>query len=711
MEKNTLKYLKSILPKYLDLRALKDIQSKFSKIGNLLLRDEQYRKEKVVAHSFTGLGKDVSSKDPRPWRRIPNVRNFTITLRPLDWLLQLFGIDKRSAPKLEFYAWKNAPMNRYVNYMFKRLRKQVKLGMYEEAGKTLRLLMNSVAYRTACFNSVVRNWHRKYPLWMVEDWLRELDELIATRATKIDYRRVYMEEPKKLRPLGVPTMPWRVYLHMYNNILTQWRMVTETGKQHGYLPQKGVQTAWNSLVKMMNKPNLYGADFKGFFDNVTHDGISVVLADLGLPYDEVDFVRSLNESIVQLPELVRIEEKQIDLVGQTCLDDSPDWCDLGPSEGVGSVWDEERFLRGSPSWDSIPDLKSEDGLSVVWDALIENELSEDPKYRKEVGVPQGAPTSCGLATLVLRPLETEIDILAYADDTITAPDSSDWDPEKFFNRKELGIRLKPASSEWLKKDGVWQVKSFKFLGVRYYPPEFVPLPNFFMVEWLEKKGFKLHWALAYWYRKYASLGYWRPEKFVADTRNGATLEFTRKEAFLSWLHTAREYMLLDMEYTRKGYFFNKSLATWLLHNYKKFEKIKSPSKLLWNNRLTGWFTSRMFSNSWDLRTEQDFHLTYRKDSWMAFCWPVYADENKLDYKGITVFTASSFACNDLARLIKNPVEYKEREKKNWRFVYTGPKIREDSNLSYKNWLGLYSRGYWRSIRRLEWGRFDWGGTW
>lgn len=100
---------------------------------------------------------------------------------------------------------------------------------------------------------------------------------------------------------------------------------------------------------MMNKPNLYGADFKGFFDNVTHDGISVVLADLGLPYDEVDFVRSLNESIVQLPELVRIEEKQIDLVGQTCLDDSPDWCDLGPSEGVGSVWDEERFLRGSPS--------------------------------------------------------------------------------------------------------------------------------------------------------------------------------------------------------------------------------------------------------------------------------------------------------------------------------------------------------------------------
>lgn len=66
MIKNTLKYLKSIIPRYMDLRVLKNIQSKFSTTGNLLLRDEQFRKENVVAHKLTGFGKDIDMKVLRP---------------------------------------------------------------------------------------------------------------------------------------------------------------------------------------------------------------------------------------------------------------------------------------------------------------------------------------------------------------------------------------------------------------------------------------------------------------------------------------------------------------------------------------------------------------------------------------------------------------------------------------------------------------------
>lgn len=115
----------------------------------------------------------------------------------------------------------------------------------------------------------------------------------------------------------------------------------------------------------MSSPNIYEADFKGFFDNVTHDGIVVEMCEIGLPPKELDFICDLMESIPKLPGVVRLEESDSDLIGQTYLDGSPEWCDSGPSEGIGSIWDEERFLRGSPSWDSIPDLKSEDGLSVV----------------------------------------------------------------------------------------------------------------------------------------------------------------------------------------------------------------------------------------------------------------------------------------------------------------------------------------------------------
>lgn len=72
-----------------------------------------------------------------------------------------------------------------------------------------------------------------------------------------------------------------------------------------------------------------------------------------------------------------------------------------------------------------------------------------------------------------------------------------------------------------------------------------------------------------------------PERFVADTRKGATLEFTRREAFLSYLYEAREGILqLENEYMRKNYFFNKPLSKWLAYNLGKFEKLKSAPKLL-----------------------------------------------------------------------------------------------------------------------------------
>jgi hypothetical protein len=40
----------------------------------------------------------------------------------------------------------------------------------------------------------------------VEMHLRKLRSLIKRRATKINYSRVYLDEPDKVRPLGVPTL-------------------------------------------------------------------------------------------------------------------------------------------------------------------------------------------------------------------------------------------------------------------------------------------------------------------------------------------------------------------------------------------------------------------------------------------------------------------------------------------------------------------------
>jgi len=59
-------------------------------------------------------------------------------------------------------------------------------------------------------------------------------------------------------------------------------------------------------------PNIYEADFKGFFDSISLEGLSEVLTEhLNLPIDEVKHIETLNRSLVklndydELPEITR----------------------------------------------------------------------------------------------------------------------------------------------------------------------------------------------------------------------------------------------------------------------------------------------------------------------------------------------------------------------------------------------------------------------
>lgn len=611
----------------------------------------------------------------RPWHILPSIQGFRIKLSPNDWLLTLFGLKKRFPNKMEFDTWLNDDSNGYIDYMFQRISKEVRMKKFEEAAKTIWILMNSPAYQGSALNHVLRNWHRKLPCNQVIHVMKQVRKLVRNKETRLKFARVYLQETNKLRPLGVPAMSWRIYLHMYNNCIVQWRLVSEGNKQHGYLPGRGVITAWQEISDRLSRPNIFEADFKGFFNNVTHEGLHKTLVEvLGFPVSEADWIRQLNQSTVKLTSKDEIIEPDREVRYQSDGKLNPSMDNYSSVYKLSQDLYEKFIIEGnSPEPEEDPNAKwwESDGLDYP-------EPDEDPNLREEImnsvdighkriGVPQGAPTSCSLATLALRSLESKYDVIIYADDIIYFPSDDEGNPFEDLNDIFYGIEVNMEKSRWLKRKGKWVIESFKFLGIRYFPERII-YSNITWYSVLTLQSITIAKQVI-------------PPKFVAETRKGANLEFTDKESLLSYLAIARE-LLLDSKYLGKR-LTSGSLEDWLTSRISFWIRLSNKAKLLFGaiavdhkgrtmsleylnslnpiirkwvhkrgiiivrNPLTGYLLSRLQSNSWNISNKQDFSLTYNKDSWIAQSWERYSVQWIIPHSKLNVFTSSSFAIHDI----------------------------------------------------------------
>jgi len=577
--------------KYINLSILKIL----SRANDLLQLDRNARKVKATVQSDYDRGGRFKRDVVRPWKEIPNIWKFDIEKGLFDWLLLLFGYLRRSFTKLTFYSWKSGHANAYLDYMFRRLYTQVKLKDTLGARKTFWLLLNSSSYRVSAFNYVCKGWYKNMDVAIVHRTLEQVKKLALTKNTDIQFKRTYIlkADGKSWRPLGVPSLAWRVYLHMINNLITQWRLVSEGNAQHAYLPGRGVITAWERLMELIEKPHIYEADYEKFFDSVSHVGIRHAMVEkLGIPESIKEFINSLNESLVELA--------QEDLITE-------------PDRGVIITKDDKYNPQANPDLDprsisghGFLEYTNNPGL---YKTLFEAEKAVrqgkarlknvDPSYPKRLlldstgepymkmnGVPQGAPTSCSTATLPLRFLEAKYELLLYADDVIYFPKSADSNPERELTIPQLGLRVNPSKSRWVKKNGQWVADELRFLGFKYVPRKQLPLLNPHFVENLYLfvildvlligvPLFSLIWFVLNW-NGIRNLS--RP-RFMASTRSGSDLEFTRKQAFLAFLNNARTWML-NTSATQE--LRGERLESWILSLYPKFENIKNPVKL-WTN--------------------------------------------------------------------------------------------------------------------------------
>jgi len=176
----------------------------------------------------------------------PNISNFKVILGPLCWIFAMLDYSKRVNNFMLFRNYKNGAVNRKLFYYFYMLYLFKKRQNYKGYWALAEVILKDKDYMLAVFNKTHATWYKDYSLQQVISILNEVSIIVnsPSESLNINFKRVYIpksNDPKDLRvrPLGVPSLSWRVYLSMLNNVINFIRVESEnTSEQHGYLPQK-----------------------------------------------------------------------------------------------------------------------------------------------------------------------------------------------------------------------------------------------------------------------------------------------------------------------------------------------------------------------------------------------------------------------------------------------------------------------------------------
>lgn len=338
--------------------------------------------------------------------------------------------------------------NKYLAYQFKRLEKarnNPKL-YFTILGA---LIKRSRSFHVSFINSSLRGWYQNLRLEKVVAIYRKLKYMYGD--TKVRTTRFYVPKPNgKLRPIGSPSKPWKVYLSMWAWGLSFYLSDKLTERNHGFRPGYGLWTAWlEILTNVKDKDNIYEFDLSKFFNTIR------LRLDLIRP--EFDSWQSAKCCFLKryLYNTYKIPYEIAQYLAHDLNKTPP-----------------KLFKKIEPRRDPFdPELWEE--FSIKKKSQLRSEAPS--AYPNDLyGLTQGSPLSPILAIAAMDAWEAfrelKSKLIAYADDGLLHDTNKidESELEKKVNKYNLGVKVNWEKSGHVKVDGVW-LKPLSFLGSTYDP--------------------------------------------------------------------------------------------------------------------------------------------------------------------------------------------------------------------------------------------------